>query len=128
MQTQSDINLIRQKQSERVVDVILDRLNHYAELDSPGVTDEVHEELTNLVQRVLSPEFEEHRDDFDSSNVACIAYDKESAVLQVDFQSGGRYHYFGVEQDKAKLMFESASKGSYLSSQIKPAYPHAKVS
>lgn len=123
---QSDIKIIQQKQAEQIVHVIL---NHLAETIDYGLTPnaEESEKLSDLVQRVLNPEFEEVRDDFESSNLDGIAYDEVSAVLQIDFNTGSRYQYFGVEADKAEKLFEAESKGRFFSKEIRNNYPYAQL-
>lgn len=121
----NDLGLIEQKKAERCVDVVLERLNAFEE---PGVTDELHQELTQMVRRVMNPEFDDHRNDFESSNISNIAYDKEARVLQIDFHAGTRYQYYGVEPEKAGQLFEAESKGKYFTSAVKPNYPYVRVS
>lgn len=122
--TLSDPNLIRLKQTERIVEVLLKELDGRRLLESEVVPgSDAHDDLVMLVQRVLTPDFDDV-DYIDSTNVLGIAYDPISEVLQVDFQSGGRYHYFGVEKDKYEALRQAASKGGFLAQEIKPHYPY----
>lgn len=123
---QSDFNLVQLKQAERIVHVLIDYLNVD---ESTGITSnpEELEKLADMVRRVLNPEFENVNDNFESSNIGAIAYDPVSAVLQVDFNSGNRYHYFGVEEDLADRFEESESKGKFFHKEIRENYAYAKI-
>jgi hypothetical protein len=64
----------------------------------------------------------------ESSNLAAIAYDPESAVLEVEFQNGGIYQYFGVPLFVYQDLCSAASKGRYFNENVKKAgYPVSKI-
>ena len=60
-----------------------------------------------------------------STNIASIGW--ENDVLEVEFTSGGVYQYQGVPKDVYDGFMAAASKGKYLASSIKGAYPFTKV-
>lgn len=124
MGTLNNLELIQKKQAERIVDVVLQRLNSFSE---PGYTDSLHEELSELAQRVMTPVFEDYVE-VESSNLGGISYDEESRVLRIDFHTGTRYHYFGLEPEKVRELLTADSKGSFFAKSIKPYYPWMKVS
>jgi hypothetical protein len=64
----------------------------------------------------------------DSSNLSAVAYDPESAVLEVEFHSGGVYQYFGVPFFVYQDLCDAASKGKYFNEHVKRAgYPFARI-
>jgi hypothetical protein len=62
-----------------------------------------------------------------SSNVAAIGYDEGSQELYVEFLDSGLYCYSGVPLPIWQDFQASGSKGGYLNSVIKPAYPAQKI-
>lgn len=124
MGTLNNLELVQKKQAERIVDVLLQRLNSFEE---PGYTDALHEELSKLAQRVMNPSFDDYVE-VRSSNISGVSYDEESRVLQIDFHTGNRYHYFGFEPEKTREFLEAESKGGFFAKSIRPFYPWMKVS
>lgn len=124
----SDLNEIREKQASSIVRGILKYLVNDDVVDFGFLEDgSVEENLVEEVIRVLSPQFEDYVDNFESSNIAAYAYDERSEVLQVDFQSGGRYQYFGVEPSVFTELQECESKGKYISGSVKKKFPCGKI-
>ena len=63
-----------------------------------------------------------------SSNVASVGYDEMSATLEVGFNDGSVYQYFGVPLDVYEGIMNASSKGSFLNQYIKNAgYNYTKV-
>lgn len=118
------LEAITLKRSERIVDVILNSLGGD---ESKAFHAEARAELVDKVQRILCPQFRDYKDNFSSSNILGLSYDDEAHVLQVDFKGGGRYHYHGVEPEKADALLESESKGKYLNQHVKRVYPYERV-
>lgn len=116
----SDSQLIKRKQAETIVKLFTDPASSFNDRSD-------YERDVEDVIRVLSPQFEQLNENFESSQIDSFAYDESSEVLQVIFTSGGCYHYFGVEKDKSLEMLEADSKGRFLNKAIKPYYPYAKV-
>ena len=64
----------------------------------------------------------------DSRDLTAVAYDTESAVLEVEFHSGGVYQYFGVPIFVYHDLCNAASKGKYFNEHVKRAgYPFARI-
>lgn len=51
-----------------------------------------------------------------------MGYDPTAQVLEVEFQSGAIYRYFGVPKSEWKSFREASSKGKYLNERIKNRY------
>ena len=64
---------------------------------------------------------------FDSSNIAEIAYDASTQILQVTFHNGSTYQYFDVPDHIWEAFKIADSKGIYLNSTIKGQYRYSKV-
>jgi hypothetical protein len=62
-----------------------------------------------------------------SSNVASIGYDADTQTLEVEFNSNTIYQYYGVPAHVYEELMNAGSKGQYLNSNIKKAYPYSKV-
>jgi hypothetical protein len=63
----------------------------------------------------------------DSSNIARFRYSKDSLVLTVEFQKGGRYDYYDVQESVFEGMKAASSKGQYLAQNIKGSYRYARA-
>lgn len=112
--------LIHQKYAERIVDELF--------IDNENDNPESRSTRVDKVVRILNPHFEDVNQDIESSQIAAIAFDDVSGVLQIDFQTGSRYWYHGVEKDVVKQLTEAESKGKFFSVRIKPNYPYEQVS
>lgn len=64
---------------------------------------------------------------FDSSNIAEIAYDGPSQILQVTFHNASIYQYFDVPDHIWQAFKIADSKGIYLNSTIKGQFRYSKV-
>lgn len=62
-----------------------------------------------------------------SSNVAAIGYDPESETLEVEFLIGSIYQYYNVPQNMYDQLMAEPSKGRFLNTYIKNAYPYSRV-
>ncbi len=62
-----------------------------------------------------------------SSNVKSVGYDEPTNVLHVEFHGGGVYQYSDVPPGVWRELMASNSKGQFLNSQIKNAYPFRKL-
>ena len=64
----------------------------------------------------------------ESSNLASVGYNPESAVLEIEFKSGGIYKYSGVPQFVYDGLMNTASKGKYFYQYIENSgYPYSKI-
>ena len=64
-----------------------------------------------------------------SSTVRTIGYDESTQILEIDFQHGGTYQYFGVPKKiYDDLMKYESGHGQYHARYIKNRYRHKKIS
>ena len=63
-----------------------------------------------------------------SSNLSSIGYDESSQTLEVEFNHGGVYQYFGVPISVYRGLKEASSHGQYFDANIKKAeYRYEKI-
>jgi hypothetical protein len=62
-----------------------------------------------------------------SSNLRSVGYDPATAVLEVEFHSGGIYQYFGVPAGVYGGLMQAGSKGCYFHDFVKGMYAYQKV-
>lgn len=62
-----------------------------------------------------------------SSNVSSIGYDEASQTLEVEFTGGSVYQYYNVEPMTFEQLRTASSKGAYVNTYIKNAYPYSRV-
>ena len=62
-----------------------------------------------------------------SSNIASIGYDAGTETLEVEFLSGAIYQYYNVPQNMYDQLMRAGSKGRFLNTYIKNAYPYSRV-
>lgn len=63
-----------------------------------------------------------------SSNLASVGYDASNAVLEIEFNHGGVYQYFGVSEEIYHGLMSAGSHGSYFDQFVKKAgYSYSKV-
>jgi hypothetical protein len=58
-----------------------------------------------------------------SSVIAAVGYDRETAVLEVEFRSGDLYRYFAVPPSVHAALMEADSPGAYFNKNISDHYP-----
>jgi hypothetical protein len=68
-----------------------------------------------------------YHDDFDSSNIESIAYEKNARSLYVTFKSTAVYLYEGVTADEVSAFLAAPSKGKYFSANIRRGYPTRRL-
>jgi len=61
-----------------------------------------------------------------SSNVCSVGYDIDSAVLEVEFDGGDVYQYYGVPHYLYEQFMAASSLGSFLHEHIRPSYRYQK--
>jgi hypothetical protein len=64
---------------------------------------------------------------FTSSNIQEIRYDVETQVLQVTFNNGGAYEYYGVPSHLAEEFEGAESKGGFLATSVKGHYRYSRI-
>jgi hypothetical protein len=57
---------------------------------------------------------------FDSKTILEAKYDSVLEVLTIEFMGGGKYDYFGVDQELANGLFDAPSAGKYFAEHIRP--------
>ena len=62
-----------------------------------------------------------------SSNISSIGYDAGTETLEVEFLSGAIYQYYNVPQNMYEQLMQAGSKGRFLNTYIKNAYPYSRV-
>lgn len=62
-----------------------------------------------------------------SSNIASIGYDAGTETLEVEFLSGAIYQYYNIPQNMYDQLMQAGSKGRFLNTYIKNAYPYSRV-
>ena len=62
-----------------------------------------------------------------SSNLVSVGYDPASETLEIEFNSGSVYQYYGVPSGIYDALMAASSKGQFFASQIKDAFPFARV-
>ncbi|WP_282145229.1 KTSC domain-containing protein [Alteromonas stellipolaris] len=62
-----------------------------------------------------------------SSNIASIGYDEQSETLEVEFLNSSVYQYYNVPSHLYSQLMEQSSKGRFLHTYIKNAYPYSRV-
>jgi hypothetical protein len=67
------------------------------------------------------------RDSVQSSNIASIGYDENSATLEIEFLNGGVYQYFDVPKKVYDEIMVASSHGQYLAQNIKGRFRFSKV-
>ncbi len=67
------------------------------------------------------------RQNVSSSNLASVGYDPDSQTLEIEFNHGGVYQYFGVPSSEYQALMAARSHGSYFSENIKEVYRYQKI-
>ena len=62
-----------------------------------------------------------------SSNISSIGYDAGTETLEIEFLSGSIYQYYNVPQNMYDQLIQAGSKGRFLNTYIKNAYPYSRV-
>ena len=62
-----------------------------------------------------------------SSNIASIGYDEATETLEVEFLNGSIYQYYNIPASLYQRLMQEGSKGRFLNTYIKNAYPYSRV-
>ena len=62
-----------------------------------------------------------------SSNIASIGYDEAAETLEVEFLNGSIYQYYNIPASLYQRLMQEGSKGRFLNTYIKNAYPYSRV-
>jgi hypothetical protein len=58
-----------------------------------------------------------------STVIAAVGYDAQTAVLEVEFRSGDVYRYFAVPPSVHRAQIEADSPGAYFNKHVSNHYP-----
>ncbi|TRZ80297.1 MAG: KTSC domain-containing protein [Nitrosopumilales archaeon] len=62
-----------------------------------------------------------------SSNLRSVGYDELTQILEIEFQQGGTYQYFGVSKKIYDNLMKALSHGEYYERFIKNRYRRKKI-
>jgi hypothetical protein len=62
-----------------------------------------------------------------SSDLRSVGYDPQQQLLEIEFNSGGIYHYSGVPTSVYSALMSAGSKGQYFHRFIKDVYAYRRV-
>jgi hypothetical protein len=62
-----------------------------------------------------------------SSNIISIGYDEPTQTLEVEFINGTIYQYYNLGAPVYEEVLCAPSKGQFLNTYIKTAYPYSRV-
>ena len=62
-----------------------------------------------------------------SSNIASVGYDPATETLELEFLSGSIYQYYNVPVNMYDQLMKEGSKGRFVNTYIKNAYPYSRV-
>jgi hypothetical protein len=62
-----------------------------------------------------------------SSNIVSVGYDEPTQTLEIEFSSGMIYQYYNVTAALVEQMMQAPSKGQFLNTYIRNAYPFSRV-
>jgi len=68
------------------------------------------------------------RQSVSSTDISSIGYDEAIRTLEIEFQNGGVYQYFGVPYEVYVGLMNSGSYGKYFHSNIKDVYSSQRIS
>ena len=67
------------------------------------------------------------REPVESSMLRSAGYHPERSILELEFNNGRIYRYFGVPQEVVVELMAAESKGRYFLDQIDDLYPYLQV-
>lgn len=62
-----------------------------------------------------------------STNIISAGYDQATQTLEVEFMNGTVYQYYNVEQTIFDQFMQASSKGAFLNTYLRNAYPFSRV-
>jgi hypothetical protein len=68
-----------------------------------------------------------NRDPVASTNLSSVGYNEVAQTLEVEFSNGTVYQYYNVGSDLYEQFMHSPSKGQFLNTYIRNAYPYSRV-
>lgn len=95
-------------------------------LEPVDLADEQQVRIRILVEDVEDVERKMQRTPVTSSLVASVGYVPEYKVLEIEFQDGRSYQYFGVPERIYKGLMAAESQGRYFNERIRDAYVYGR--
>jgi hypothetical protein len=68
-----------------------------------------------------------NRTEISSSNIKSVGYDKQTRILEVEFNNNQVYQYYDVEDRVFSELMSAESKGKYFYENIRKNYSYFKV-
>lgn len=68
-----------------------------------------------------------HRQAVSSSNLRSVGYNESTNTLEIEFNSGGVYQYYGVPLAVYHGLMNAGSPGKYFHAHIKDVYRYTKI-
>ena len=68
-----------------------------------------------------------NRQPVSSSNLRSVGYDSSTKTLEIEFNSGGVYQYYGVPPIVYQELMNAPSHGKYFHAHIKGVYRYARI-
>lgn len=67
------------------------------------------------------------REPVSSSSISSIGYDADTETLEIEFNTGLVYQFYGVPEDVHAEILEAPSIGAYFNAYIRPAYEYTRL-
>lgn len=95
-------------------------------LEPVDLAEEQEVRIRILVEDIDDVERKMQRTPVASSLVASVGYVPEYKVLEIEFQDGRSYQYFGVPERIYKGLMAAESRGRYFNERIRDAYVYGR--
>ena len=95
-------------------------------LEPVDLAEEQEVRIRILVEDIEDVERKMQRTPVASSLVASVGYVPEYKVLEIEFQDGRSYQYFGVHERIYKGLMAAESRGRYFNERIRDAYVYGR--
>ena len=95
-------------------------------LEPVDLAEEQEVRIRILVEDIEDVERKMQRTPVASSLVASVGYVPEYKVLEIEFQDGRSYQYFGVPERIYKGVMAAESRGRYFNERIRDAYVYGR--
>ena len=95
-------------------------------LEPVDLAEEQEVRIRILVEDIEDVERKMQRTPVASSLVASVGYVPEYKVLEIEFQDGRSYQYFGVPDRIYKGLMAAESRGRYFNERIRDAYVYGR--
>lgn len=69
-----------------------------------------------------------NRQHVQSSNIVSLGYDSQAAILEIEFNGGSVYRYYGVPASIYLGLMSAVSHGEYFHACVRDVYPYVRIS